>query len=71
MFWAGRPQALGGIISELYRRRKNLKKNFAPLLGESCVELISTWIHMTAPSTTTPVEFRFFRPYLIPTQYYH
>ena len=50
----------GSIISELYHRRKNLKKNFPATIGESCVDFIRKYMHMTATSSTTACEFHVF-----------
>ena len=47
----------GGIISELFRRRRAFRRAFASSLGAEYVDIISAGANKTSNSQTTPCEF--------------
>ena len=50
----------GNIVSELFHRRKNLRRVYTPLIGKDAVDMISTGMDKTANACTSMAEFHVF-----------
>ena len=50
----------GNIVSEMFHRRKNLRRSYGPLIGKDYVDIISTGMDKTANACTSMAEFHVF-----------